>query len=168
MGAAIMGFLLSVLSTTVFSWWSIGEAQVQPLTALTVWAGFNLPLFSGAVLVTFLGYVADNLSGGIVGLHMLVYLAIFCASAIAEHHLALNNWIYQMAATGLMSMLSPLIIMGGLMLVSRQYLASQDMLTMMLLQAVLSALFAPAVFLALQGMIRILQKIWPKRQRGQD
>jgi cell shape-determining protein MreD len=163
-----MGFLLSVLSTTVFSWWSLGEAQVQPLAALAVWAGFNLPLFSGALLVTFLGYVVDNLSGGIVGLHMLVYLTMFYACAVAEHHLALNNWAYQMAATGLMSMLSPLIIMGGLMLASRQYLASQDMLTMMLLQAVLSALFAPAVFLALQWMIRALQKVWPRRQQGED
>lgn len=163
-----MGFLLSVLSTTVFSWWSIGEAQVHPLAALIVWAGFNLPLFSGAVVVTFLGYVVDNLSGGIVGLHMLVYLTMFYACAVAEHHLALNNWAYQMAATGLMSLFSPLIILGGLMLASRRYLASQDMLAMMLLQAILSALFAPAVFLALQGMIRMLQRAWPKRQKGED
>ena len=159
-GVVVMGFLLIVLSTTLFSWWSVGEAQVQPLTAIVVWAGFNLSVFRGVAVVAILGYMMDSLSGGIVGLQIIVNLAVFYSCVIAQRHLALNNWAYQMIAVGVMSIVSPLIIAGGLMLASRQYLMPQDLAATIFWQAFLTALVAPFIFVALETLIRLLQKIW--------
>jgi rod shape-determining protein MreD len=111
-----------------------------------------------------MGYATDNLSGGVVGLHMIVYQVVFYACVVAERHLALDNWLYQMAATGILSMLSSLIVVGGLRLTSSQYLAPSDIL--ILYQAILSALFAPVIFISLHALLRFLQKVWPRKQNA--
>ena len=162
-GALLIGFLLIVLSTTIFSWWAYDEIKIQPILVVVVWCGFKLPLTAAGIVSIILGYMGDSLSGGIVGLQIIVNVTVLCICAFAQRQLAINNWIYQMLTVGLMSLLSPLIIIGGLMLTSRQYIMPDNMLPLLLWQALLSAILAPLFFVMLEGITRLLQKVWPVR-----
>ncbi len=164
--AMVVGFLLTVLSTTLFSWWAWGEIKIQPVMAVVVWCGFKLPILPGGLVVIMLGYLGDSLSGGIVGLQVIVNVAVFCVCATAQRQLALNSWPYQMLAVGIMSVVSPLIIMSGLMLTSRQYITPANLLSLLLWQAFLSAFLAPLFFVFLEGATRFLQKFWPASKHG--
>lgn len=165
-GALILGFFLTVLSTTIFSWWAWDEIKIQPVMVIIVWCGFKLPFVAGGIVVMLLGYLWDSLSGGIVGLQVIANVVVFCLCAIAQRHLALNNWLYQILAVGIMNIISPLIVIGGLVLVSHVYIMPDNIIPLLLWQAPLSALIAPLFFVFLEGLVRVLQKIWPTPGHG--
>ncbi|MCB2188313.1 MAG: rod shape-determining protein MreD [Deltaproteobacteria bacterium] len=161
----LTGFFLVVLSTTVFSWWAVGPLKLEPLVVVMVSAGFNLPLAPGAIAVAFLGYLADMVSGGVMGLQMAAYLAVFCLCAVAERKLEINSWPFQMGSVGLMTMLQQALVVGGLMLVRRDHLLPPNLPWVLLAQAVLNALTAPLFFAMLETMVRLLGRLWPQTKR---
>ena len=58
-----LGFILVVLGTTLFAWWSAGPLRLQPVVVMVVSAGFRLPLLAAGSVAAILGYVGDVTSG---------------------------------------------------------------------------------------------------------
>jgi cell shape-determining protein MreD len=162
----LMGFLLVVLSTTVFSWWSAESLRLQPIVVVVVSAGFRLPLIPGGLVAVVLGYLADLASGGISGLQITAYIMVLSSCAMAERKLEINSWPFQMLAAGAMSLLSQLAVTGGIFLISRQPLNSPHLFWVLGSQAALTSLTAPVFFGALELLVVLLDQFWP-RQSGQ-
>ena len=162
-GTLACGVLLIVLGTTLFNWWAVGTLRLQPLVVVVVSAGFRLPFLPGAALVFFLGYLSDIFSGGVIGLQVTVYMIVFVACALAQLKLEINSWPFQMAAVGVMSLLVQVLLVGGLILVHRNYLSPPNP-ALAGAQALLSALTAPLFFTGLDGLVGLFTRIWPKER----
>ena len=158
-----MGFLVTVLGTTAFSWWSAGPLRLQPLVVMVVSAGFRLPLVAGGLVAVGLGYLGDLASGGVSGLQITAYLLVLCVCALAERKLDISSWPFQMLAAGAMSVLFHLVVIGGIMLVGRRPLDSPHLLWLLTAQALLTALTAPVFFTVLEFMVVLFDLFWPKR-----
>lgn len=163
-GTVITGLFLIVLSTTLFAWWAVGPLRLQPLVVVVVSAGFRLPFVAGALAVFLLGYVSDVLSGGILGLQLTVYFLVFVICSLAQLKLEINSWPFQVAAVGIMSLLVQALLLGGLVLAQRNFLA-QPNLALAGVQALLNALTAPLFFGTLEGMVGFINRIWPQERR---
>ncbi len=157
----VMGFAVSVLSTTLFSWWSAGPLRLQPLVVMVVSAGFRLPLIPGGLVTLILGYMADMASGGTSGLQITAYLMVLCVCAVAERKLEINSWPFQMLAAGAMSLLFQLAVMAGISLVGRQPLNTTHLISILSAQAALTALTAPVFFAILESTVALVDYFWP-------
>ena len=162
----LMGFLLSVLATTLFAWWAVGPLRLQPMIVLIVSAGFRLPLMPGAVVVVILGILHDLQSGGLVGLHLTAFSVVFLICTLAERKLAINAFLLQMAAVGLMSLVEQLTVWGGLSLVRLNPVIPLNLSWLVGAQAVLSALTAPLFFGLLELLSSALTRLWPAENKA--
>lgn len=162
----LMGFIVAVLSTTVFSWWAAGPLRLQPLVVMVVSAGFRLPLIPGGLVAVVLGYLADLASGGVNGLQITAYLMVLSVCAVAERKLEISSWPFQMLAAGAMSLLFQLAVIGGISLISHQPLHSPHLFWVLGAQAALTALTAPVFFGVLEFLVAVFDHFWP-RQSGQ-
>ena len=163
LATALLGFMLTVLSTTFFAWWSVGALKLQPVVAMVVSAGFRLPLVAGCSLAALLGYMNDLVGGGVVGLQVLAYLIVTCGCAVAQRKLEISSWPFQMMSVGVMSLVTQLVMIGGLMLVNRGQFMPPDLPLVLAAQALLSALTAPVFFGLLEALVRIITHLWPSR-----
>jgi rod shape-determining protein MreD len=166
LATALIGFLLLVLSTTVLAWWRIGPIRLQPMMVIAVSAGFNLPLGSGGILVMLLGCMADVVSGGFLGLNLSGYMAAFLVSAVAQRGLNITSWPFQMIAVGLFTLVGQLLVLGGLYVADRPFLAPANLWLALAAQAVISAVAAPLFFWILERLVTRLDSIWPSGDRG--
>lgn len=157
-----LGFLLVVLSTTLFTWWSVGPLKLEPMVVMVVSAGFRLPLLPAAVVVVFLGFLADLLSGGIMGLQLAAYVWVVVVCAVAERKLQIHSWPLQMLSVGLMTLLFQVLVVAGLYLTRREHLLPQNLALVLAAQALLSALTAPLFFAWLEAMVRLAGRLWPQ------
>ena len=157
----VLGFVLTVLSTTLFAWWSVGAVKLQPVVVMIVSAGFRLPLLSGGAVAVLLGFMSDLVSGGVVGLQLFAYLLVLCLCAVAQRKLEINSWPFQMLAVGLMSLVTQVAMTGGQVLVNRGQTLPLVMPLLMIIQALFSALTAPMLFGLLQGLVRLIEHFWP-------
>ncbi len=162
----VVGFILIVLSTTLFAWWAVGPLRLQPLMVVVVSAGFYLPLGFGGILVLFFGGLSDLLSGGIIGLQLSAYMVVFLCCAIAQRQIEIYSWPLQMLAVAVMSMVSQLLVVGGLYLIHREQLVPANMMAVAVAQAVLIALIAPLFFSILEAMVRLAVRLWPKEHHA--
>ena len=158
---AVVGFLLLVLSTTVLAWWRVGPIRLQPMMVVAVSAGFNLPVGAGGILVLLLGLVADTVSGGFLGLNLSGYMAAFLISSLAQRGLNITSWPFQMAAVGLFTMLGQFLVLGGLYVADRPFLAPANLWLVLTVQALISAVAAPLFFWVLEGLVNRLEAVWP-------
>jgi cell shape-determining protein MreD len=161
----VLSFILLVLDTTVFAWWSLGPLKLLPLIPMAVSAGFRLAMLPGVILVLFIGYCSDVLSAGVVGLQLTAFQVVYLMSAVAERRLEINSWPLQMLAVGLMTIVFQLIIAVGLNLMDQGYLDAARLSWIILAQALLSAITAPAVFGALEYTTNLAIKLWPSDGR---
>lgn len=113
LGTSAMGLLMAVLGTTAFTWWAVGPLRLEPLIVLVVSAGYRLPLVLGFVVVMFLGYVADLISGGVMGLSMVVFTLIYVICQLARLKLDIASWPFQMLSVGVLTVLAHLLTAGG-------------------------------------------------------
>lgn len=157
----LMGVLLTVLSTTLFSWWAIGPLKLRPVEVVIVSAGFRLPLLWGGALVFILGYMTDLISGGVIGLHVVAYMVVLAACSMAQRKLQISSWPFQMVAVAVMTTVSQLLVEAGLMLVRREHLAPVNLHWLMAAQSALTALTAPLFFSALETLVRIFNRLRP-------
>ncbi len=164
----LLGFIITVLSTTVFAWWAAGPLRLQPLVVMVVSAGFRLPLLQGGLAALFLGYMSDVASGGFTGLQLTAFMLVLCSCALAERKLEISSWPFQMMATGAMSLLFHLAVIGGLTLTGRQDLAILDLVWILAIQALLMALTAPVFFAVLESMVKAVAYFWPKGRQAQN
>ncbi len=162
----LLGFILNVMSTTLFTWWALGPVKLMPLVVMVVSAGFRLPLWGAGLVAVLLGYLGDLVSGGVVGLQMTACLLVVFACALAQRKLEINSWPFQMLAVGLMSLLLHLTIIGGLMLASREHLLPARLPMVLATQSVVSALTAPVFFAILESMVRMMAGLWRMAGRG--
>lgn len=162
----VMGFFLAVLSTTLFAWWPASSLKLQAVVIMVVAAGFRLPLGVGGLVVLFLGYISDLVSGGFVGLQLMAFMAVFCLCSVAQLHLAIDSWPLQVAGVGAMSIFSQLLIFLGLALTNRQYLAPDALLLTFLSQAAFTALLAPLFLALLDRLVKLADHFWTKQERS--
>ena len=167
LATGLLGFLLTVLSTTLFAWWAVGEVKLQPLVVMVVSAGFRLPLVPACFLALFLGYINDLISGGVVGLQVMAYLLVVCACAVAQRKLEISSWPFQMVAVGVMSLVTQVAMLGGVVLVNRGQLVPLGLPVVLAFQALLSALTAPAFFGLLEAMVGLFTRFWPSRGKSE-
>lgn len=161
-----LGFMLTVFSTTIFAWWAVGPLRLQPLVVVVVSAGFYLPVGWGGLLVLFLGCLSDLLSGGILGLQLTALMVVFLACAIAQRQIEIYSWPLQIMAVAVMSVVSQLLVVGGLYLIHREQLVPVNLMAVAGAQAVLTALTAPLFFGMLEGLVRLAQRLWPKERHA--
>lgn len=159
----LMGLIISVLSTTVFSWWAAGPLRLQPLVVMVVSAGFRLPLIPGGLVAVCLGYLADLASGGVSGLQITAYLVVLSVCALAERKLEINSWPFQMLSAGAMSLLFQLVVIGGVSLIAREPVYSASLLWVLASQAALTALTAPVFFAVLEFLVAVFDHFWPSQ-----
>lgn len=160
LGTLLVGFLLTVLGTTVFAWLAVGPLKLEPLLVVVVSVGFRLPFVAGGILVFGLAYLSDCLGGGILGLQVTAYVTVFVLCALAERKLEISSWPLQMAAVGVMSLIYQLMVAGGLTLVERQHLTPPKLLWLVAMQAVLSAFTAPVFFAFLELVVGMFNRVW--------
>jgi rod shape-determining protein MreD len=161
-----LGFLLTVLGSTLFAWWAAGPLRLQPVVVVVVSAGFRLPLGAGGLAAGLLGYLADVLSGGINGLQLTAYMLVLCLGALAERKLEIFSWPLQMLSVGLASLVFQLTVLGGLMLTHLGHLAPANLWLVLVLQALLNSLTAPIFFTVLEAFVRLAERLWPKGQQA--
>lgn len=162
----VLGFLFTVLSTTLFSWWAVGPLRLSPVVVVAVSASFQLPLPLGGAVVLFLGYLADLLSGGVVGLQLTAYIFIFVVCALVRRQLAIDSIPFQMASVWVMTALSQSVVVAGLALLNRGPLVSGSLPWLVAAQATLSALTAPVFFWMIDLLAALIQKVWPSQNHG--
>lgn len=160
----LTGFILLVLSTTVFAWWEMGGVRLQPITVVAVSAGFNLPLVLGGIVVFIVGVAADLLSGGFVGLTLSALMLAFVVSAVVQRVLDLDTWVSGMFVVGLLNLLGQFAVIGGLVLAERSFLAPSNYWLILIVEAVLCALTAPVFFALLEKLTSLLARIMPARE----
>lgn len=73
----VAGLLFSLYKTTVQSWWDPFGFGPDPVLILVIYLGFQVPFFSGFILVTVIGFIHDAGGGGILGLHPGVYQVVY-------------------------------------------------------------------------------------------
>ncbi len=161
----LLGFLFSVLSTTLFAWWAVGPLRLSPLVVVVVSAGFRLPLVPGGAAVLFLGYLADLLSGGAVGLQLTALVVIFLLCTAAQRQLAIDSIPFQAVSVWLMTALNQALLVGGLVLMNRGQLIPANLPWVVAAQATLGALTAPVFFWMLEALARMFERVWPKRKQ---
>lgn len=164
LATGLMGFILLVLSTTLLAWWDVGGVRLQPVIVVAVSAGFYLPLTLGTVVVFLLGVLADLLSGGFVGLCLSAMMVAFLISVGLATWLDIDTWPFQMIAVGLLSLVGQLIVLGGLVLAERSFVAPANQWLIIVTQSFLCALTAPLFFLLLEKLVALLSRLWPSRE----
>jgi rod shape-determining protein MreD len=167
LATGLLGFLLTVLSTTFFAWWAVGAVKLQPVVVMVVSAGFRLPLVAACSLAVFLGYLNDLVSGGVVGLQVLAFVVVANACALAQRKLEISSWPFQMMAVGLMSLVTQMAMIGGVVLINRGQLMPLGLHLVLAAQALLSALTAPVFFAVLEALVRLFTSLWPTRGQAE-
>lgn len=161
----ILGFLLAVLSTTVFSWWSVGPLRLEPMIVLVVSAGYRLPLVLGFVVVWALAYLIDLVSGGVLGLNVVIYSVVYVICQLARRKLNIDSWPFQMLSVGVMTMLAHLLMAAGLTLTIASYTPPANLPLLLIAQGLISALIAPLFFGLVEGLVSVLARFWPDQHR---
>ena len=162
----VMGFVLAVLSSTLFAWWAMGPVRLDPLIVMVVSAGFRLRFAWAAGLAFALGFMDDTLSGGILGLSITAFvLVVFCCS-LAERKLQIRSYPLQMAAVGIMSLVAQAAVTGGLLLADRPHVFTAQLPGVILAQALLNAMTAPVFFAILEVLVRLFGAVWAKSKNG--
>lgn len=162
----VLGFLLAVLGSTVFSWWALGPLRLEPLIVLVVSAGYRLPLVLGFVVVMFLGYLADLLSGGVMGLNLVIFSVLYVICQLARRKLDIASWPFQMLSVGVLSILAHLLTAGGVTLTVPSYVPPVNLPLLLLAQGLISALTAPLFFGLNEALVGLLARCWPSEHRA--
>ncbi len=162
----VMGFLLAVLTTTLFSWWTLGQLRLEPLIVLVVSAGYRLPLVLGFVVVMFLGYLADLLSGGIMGLNLVIFSLLYVICQVARRKLDIASWPFQMLSVGVLTVLAHLLTAGAVTLTVPSYLPPVNLPLLLVAQGLVSAFTAPLFFGLNEALVRLLGRLWPAERRS--
>lgn len=165
LGTAVMGLLMAVLGTTAFSWWALGPLRLEPIIVLVVSAGYRLPLVLGFVVVMFLGYVADLISGGVMGLNVVIFTVVYVICQLARRKLDIASWPFQMLSVGVLTIVDHLLTVGMITLTVASYLPPANLPLLLLAQALLNALTAPLFFGLNEALIRVLARFWPAEHR---
>jgi rod shape-determining protein MreD len=96
-------FLFIVLQTTVFELLFLNLVSVEISLILVIYAGFHMDVLKGGLLSFALGFFLDVITGTIVGLHIILYLAIFFISMLvslrvyAERALFILSYVFACA-----------------------------------------------------------------------
>lgn len=165
LGTAVMGLLLAVLGTTAFSWWALGPLRLEPLIVLVVSVGYRLPLVLGFIVVMFLGYVADLVSGGVMGINVVVFTVVYVICQLARRKLDIASWPFQMLSVGVLTILSHLLTAGAVTLTVPSYVPPVNLPLLLLAQALINALTAPLFFGLNEGLVGLLGRLWPAPER---
>jgi len=166
LGTSAMGLLMAVLGTTAFTWWAVGPLRLEPLIVLVVSAGYRLPLVLGFVVVMFLGYVADLISGGVMGLSMVVFTLIYVICQLARLKLDIASWPFQMLSVGVLTVLAHLLTAGGVTLTVPSYVPPANLPLLLVAQALINALTAPLFFGLNEALVNMLARLWPAQRKA--
>jgi rod shape-determining protein MreD len=155
----VVGVLLVLLQTTFLHLLPIGPIVPDLILVLCVYWGLHHPTV-GAVLGSFLlGYSVDVVSSPILGLNAfamsLVFLAVYASSR--------SIWLHHPVVSSIVVLLAALIKGAALILVWTVFLSVEGFwvsaLRYILLEAVVAAVLAPAVFALLRRGQTYLEEV---------
>lgn len=129
-----------------------------PDLGLVVVAGLGLWLqgASGLGAAAGLGYVADLLSGSLLGQHALLRTIVYGATRIAHAKLNLSGWLSRALLVGLLSLGNGIVLAGLVALFGGRLGPAGGFLRELLLHAVVNAAVAPFVLSAVDAVARLL------------
>jgi rod shape-determining protein MreD len=155
----VVGVLLVLLQTTFLHLLPIGPIVPDLILVLCVYWGLHHPTV-GAVLGSFLlGYSVDVVSSPILGLNAfamsLVFLAVYASSR--------SIWLHHPVVSSIVVLLAALIKGAALLLVWTVFLSVEGFWTgalrYILLEALVAAVLAPAVFALLRRGQTYLEEV---------
>ena len=156
-----LSFLLLVVQSTFAH--LVPLDRVVPSLTLPVILYMGLHDFSAAkgALISFaIGYLTDVFAGSPMGLHTLVTVAIFLISRLAALRLFLQGWIFEIALTFLLALVSSLMILAVRALFDKDFGSLLIHLEIVFLRAVATAIAAPIIF----RMTKRIEEIAPRKR----
>ncbi len=73
----LTGFFITIVQTTITGWFFPPSWKPDLMILFVIYVGLSFPLYSGAFLVAFCGFLYDTFSGSPWGLFLFVYLSLF-------------------------------------------------------------------------------------------
>ncbi len=121
LGYFFFGLLFLIIKTTV--WMRVDPEYFGPdlLLILIAYLGLSAPSITGSILVVFLGFISDILSGGPLGLFTAIYLIIFWLVVMIRQDFDPAAPFYQILVTLLLAVLSVSMVWGFLSLYDRGF-----------------------------------------------
>jgi len=116
-----VGLLFLIVKTTI--WMRIDPEYFGPdfLLILITYLGLLAPPVMGSILVLVLGFISDTLSGGPLGLFIVIYLIIFWIVIMIRQDLDPVAPFYQILVTLLLAAFSASLVWGFLSLNGRGF-----------------------------------------------
>jgi rod shape-determining protein MreD len=155
----VVGVLLVLLQTTVLHLLPIGPIVPDLILVLCVYWGLHHPTV-GAVLGSFLlGYSVDVVSSPILGLNAFAMSLVFLAVYVSSRSI----WLHHPVVSSIVVLLAALIKGAALILVWTVFLSVEGFWTgalrYILLEALVAAVLAPAVFALLRRGQTYLEEV---------
>ena len=135
-----------------------------PDLGLVVVVGIGLWLegASGLGAAAALGYVADLLSGSLLGQHALLRTLVYGATRAAHGKLNLGGWLSRALLVGLLSLVNGIVLAGLVALFGGRIALTAGFLGELLLHAAVNAALAPLV---LGGLDALARRLSPDEER---
>ncbi|HYD49799.1 MAG TPA: rod shape-determining protein MreD [Terriglobales bacterium] len=150
MRAAILLALVTIpallLQTTILPLIAIGNATPDLLLIICVYLGLHLHSIAGAVGAFALGYLQDTFSGGTIGLNAFAMCLVFTVVYLTSRRLWVDNAVSKIVVVFLASLLKTTVILMLVALFVSVKGLGQSMLGYLIPEALLAAVFTPAVF----------------------
>lgn len=144
----LVTFLALLVQTTILPLAAIGNATPDLLLIICVYLGLHLHTAAGAIGAFALGYLQDFFSGGTVGLNAFSMCLVFTIIYLTSQRLWVDNVVSKVVVVFLASVVKTSVILGLVALVSVSTLR-RSVLGYLIPEAVLAAIFSPAVFAVL-------------------
>ena len=157
-----LGLLLLLVQALVFdalSWIPVSGVVPALLLPIIIYMGVHeFSLARGAALSCVLGYGLDLVAAAPVGLFTFVFVATFLLARAAGLRLAAQHIITQVPLALFFSSIQSVMILVLLAIFSRSPQGAKEMMSLIIPQAVSTALFSPLVF---RWAARIHQNVGP-------
>lgn len=150
MRAALLLALVTIpallVQTTILPLIAIGNATPDLLLIICVYLGLHLHSAVGAFGAFTLGYLQDAFSGGTIGLNAFAMCLVFTVVYMTSQRLWVDNAISKIVLVFLASVLKTSVILTLVALFVSVNGLGQSVLSYLVPEALLAAVFSPAVF----------------------
>ena len=155
----MFGYLLLALESPLLMHMSLSYFAPDLALICIVWAALNMNPTSGAITAFFLGYLKDGfVMGAPVGMHMEIFVIVFFLTRFFAGKLLVRGLFTLMATTAVATLVACSLFALLSLLFDGSFTDYKLVLRLSAPVALLTAPFAPVIFLALDRMDRAFLK----------
>ncbi len=161
----VFSLLLLTLQIGVFDVLFFGKIAPEISLILVVYAGFFMNIMRGGVLSVLLGFCMDSITGVEPGFFLLSYTLLFLICKVVASHIYVGGKIFSLCFTFVCALFEKLLIVLMYKVLYGMNVLS-DIMAILFMQAVITALFTPAffaLFLRLEGLLNAWESKLPDR-----